>query len=498
MSVSDFTTEPATDPSTSRVDIANGALLLSAYPGRNGDLDTDLSDLRDKGAARLISLTPEAEMAALGVRDLPAMARLAGLAWHHVPIADFGVPEGEALVRWRDLSPRIHRALEGREQIAIHCRAGLGRSGTLAALILTERGIAPADAIARVRAARPGAIETQAQEAFIHAQGEYGDERERKIHASLIAGAIGDSLGAEIEFKSLAAIRRLLPLGLTDLPPHAGLRGAITDDTQMTLFTAEGLMDAIRDGGDPVLHVQDALLRWKETQACNPDGTETGLAADPRLHVARAPGTTCMSALGFQATPRGGPARNDSKGCGTIMRVAPVAFLVARDGVQEAALRTSALTHGHPTGQYAAAFWAELLADVMAGASLECAARHLVRVYTQWPEAGETVAAVNAALSAPRDGRPETVEGLGGGWIAEEALAIGLHACLAGQTLEQGFEIAVMHGGDSDSTGSIAGNMLGLIHADAVLSHRFASMVECADLIRRLARDVARAPLLPA
>jgi hypothetical protein len=95
-------------------------------------------------------------------------------------------------------------------------------------------------------------------------------------------------------------------------------------------------------------------------------------------------------------------------------------------------------------------------------------------------------------LRPRQDGRPETVESLGGGWTAEEALAIALYACLRGSGLDECLRIAVTHGGDSDSTGAIAGNMLGVMIPDAVLSHPWATVIQGADIIGRLARDHAR------
>lgn len=103
----------------------------------------------------------------------------------------------------------------------------------------------------------------------------------------------------------------------------------------------------------------------------------------------------------------------------------------------------------------------------------------------------ETAKAIQAVLAAPRDGSPETAESLGGGWVAEEALAIALYAASAAADFEEGLRIAVTHGGDSDSTGAVVGNLLGLIYPDQVLSHRWAWQIECADLISRLARDLA-------
>ena len=300
-----------------------------------------------------------------------------GMDWYHFPIRDLDAPTPEAMQKWRNLSPHLHQTLENGGRLLIHCRGGLGRAGTVAALLLVERGRSAAEAMAMVRAARPGAIETPEQERLVVSHGQHEGLRPIQLHASLLGGAIGDSLGAEIEFLSLAEIRRRHPSGITDLPPHMGLRGAITDDTQMTLFTAEGIVRALIRGTlkgicHPPSVIHHALLRWYKTQGGKPKAQtdDVGLIEDQRLWVCRAPGNTCLSSLG-ESAHFGDTARNNSKGCGTIMRVAPIALMFPRDQVCRMAIETSALTHGHVTGQLAAAAWAEMLADVAAGAALE-------------------------------------------------------------------------------------------------------------------------------
>ena len=346
-----------------------------------------------------------------------------------------------------------------------------------------------------VRAARPGAIVTRAQERLVTDYARHEGPPLIRLHASLLGGAIGDSLGAEIEFLSLAEIRRRFPDGISELPPHMGLHGAITDDTQMTLFTAEGILRArVRGVLKGICHppsvIHHALLRWYRTQGGNPkvQTDDVGLINDPRLRVCRAPGNTCLSSLAASAH-FGDLARNKSKGCGTIMRVAPVGLMFRRDQVRSLAIKTSALTHGHRTGQLAAAAWAEMLADVTAGADLVESATRTAETYAQLTGGEETARAIQAALCAPRDGTGETVESLGGGWTAEEALSIALYACLAGDSFEEALLIAATHGGDSDSTAAIAGNMLGLLDPEAVLRHRWAEIVEGADIISQLVRD---------
>jgi ADP-ribosylglycohydrolase len=169
------------------------------------------------------------------------------------------------------------------------------------------------------------------------------------------------------------------------------------------------------------------------------------------------------------------------------MRVAPVGLFGGPD-VADLAMTTSALTHGHLTGQEAAADWALILNDVLNGETPEEAARKVSDRF-----GSETRRALQAALGAPRDGRPETVAGLGGGWVAEEALAIALYAALTASSFEEGLRIAVTHGGDSDSTRAIAGGLLGLVYPAEVMAHSWRREIECADLIDRLARDLYRA-----
>lgn len=360
---------------------------------------------------------------------------------------------------WGKLSPRLHRIIESGGRIIVHCRGGLGRAGTIAALLLTERGWSAPSAVSDVRFLRPSTIETGEQERWLTDHSRHYGLPGIRLHASLLGGAFGDSLGSEIEFLSLEAIRRQYPDGISELPSQQGLRGAITDDTQMTLFTAEGIIRAhVRGALKGICHppsvVHHALLRWYRTQGEKPqiETDNIGLISDQRLWMRRAPGSTCLSALSesqhFRAI-----AKNKSKGCGTIMRVAPVALMVPRDQVQSTAIDTSALTHGHPTGQLAAAAWAEMLADVATGTKIEDAAANTATTYARLEGSQETVRAIRNALDAPRDGTPEIVEALGGGWTAEEALSIALYACLAGNTFDEGLQIAVLHSGDSDSTG---------------------------------------------
>ena len=200
---------------------------------------------------------------------------------------------------------------------------------------------------------------------------------------------------------------------------------------------------------------------------------------------------TCMSSL-REARVLGQPASNNSKGCGTIMRVAPLAFGVPRENLRKYAISTSALTHGHPLGQLAAAAWAEIIADVVANNHLEETAKAISKQYQNISEDGAIISqAIDLAINAPRDGTPETVETLGKGWNAVEALSIALYACLSTQNLDSGLQCALIHSGDSDSTAAIAGNLLGVMYPDEVFSHPLIKGLEGRNIIEDIAFKLA-------
>lgn len=318
---------------------------------------------------------------------------------------------------------------------------------------------------------------------------------------------MGDALGAPVEFDSRADIeKRFGPGGIADYVPAYGGLGTITDDTQMTLFTAEGLIRGwVRlqvDGG--VYYpssVGQAYARWLLTQGERPRTGEVSpsgwLIDHPALHSRRAPGTTCLSAL-REVTEVGRPARNTSKGCGGVMRVAPVALLGRQVGVDgqevfELAVALAALTHGHPTGSLTAGVLAVVVFEALGGASVAEAVAAAMDILGYADDHGETLAAVSDAVRMADSGLPEAdaIERLGEGWVAEEALAISLYCALVARDFSHGVVTAVNHGGDSDSTGAITGNILGAVRGAAEIPPRWLESLELIDVITEIADDLA-------
>jgi ADP-ribosylglycohydrolase len=300
-----------------------------------------------------------------------------------------------------------------------------------------------------------------------------------RVRGCLLGGAIGDALGGPVEFQDARTILAAHPDGVRTFVAGGNdwPAGTVTDDTQMTLFTVEGLIRAgvrtDRGLGLTVAVTHHAYDRWLDTQLLpGPSGTRDGwLIREQWLYARRAPGNTCLSALGTarkggDRIPQfGGQAANDSKGCGGVMRAAPFGLLprswVDAARAFKAASEAAGYTHGHPTGKLASGALAAIVHELCAGADLATALDSAQALLTEHPGHEETSTALAAARELAASGvKPgvEAVERLGGGWIAEEALAIGVYAALAYPEPEQFLDalaLAVTHSGDSDSTGSI-------------------------------------------
>ncbi|NMC73131.1 MAG: ADP-ribosylglycohydrolase family protein [Geobacteraceae bacterium] len=335
----------------------------------------------------------------------------------------------------------------------------------------------------------------------------------------LLGGAAGDALGWPVEFLSLAEIRRRFgPEGIRDFAETEGGIGAITDDTQMTLFTAEGLLREYRrsrETGAPAdypVAIYRAYLRWLHTQgevSRDPafrDCLDGDLLKVQELHHRRAPGSTCLSALIAGKMGTVDHPVNTSKGCGGVMRVAPVGLFCralpdAGDdrARSELAFRlgcdAAAITHGHPLGYLPAGFLASMIFFLVSGRTLEDSIGDAMLILVERPEYEKsTLAALiaRAVRSGLRDKPcPETIERLGGGWVGEEALAISLYCALAAKwDFAKGVRLAVNHSGDSDSTGAIAGNILGALVGRGAVPGEWGERVEMREVVAGIGTEI--------
>lgn len=339
-----------------------------------------------------------------------------------------------------------------------------------------------------------------------------------RIRGCLIGGAAGDALGYAVEFDSLKTIRkRYGEAGITKYEKDFSTGVAVfSDDTQMTLFTADGIMAAM-DAGVTVPasrklypYVYSAYLDWYRTQGGTParerikDIPHSSLMDVPDLNVRRAPGITCMNALSSPKKRDLYKPINSSKGCGGIMRTAPVGLLypdASLTEIVEMGAEISAITHGHPLGCFPSGIFSAIVRQavysdeerslaVMIGNAVN-AARELYGRSDCWDD---LEALIDKAVCMAGNARSDTdnIRELGEGWVAEETLAIAVYCALRYEhDFSGGIIAAVNHSGDSDSTGAVTGNILGALHGYESIDDKWKRELEMKGLLLRMADRMA-------
>lgn len=349
-----------------------------------------------------------------------------------------------------------------------------------------------------------------------------------KVKGCIVGGAIGDALGYPVEFmRSTDIHNRLGPQGITRLYLSQNGIAEFSDDTQMTLFTATGLLAAeakmnsagVMDDSFWKESVKHHLIDWFCTQNMTRLEKHYSWLYDvPELQSQRAPGVTCLGAL--KNLVDGLVRVNNSKGCGGIMRTAPVALC---RGLRESktpgfmyklAGELSDLTHNHPLGFIPSAMLVMImnkithldtefdrlalekvvLSSVLEIGKVEYDNGTSVVTYDKFfGDVGELCCLILKAVDFAAEDRPdeECITELGKGTTGETALAIALYCALRHtESFEDAVVAAVNHGGDSDSTGAICGNLMGLIHGYGAIPQYFKDDLELLPILEEVATDL--------
>ena len=322
-----------------------------------------------------------------------------------------------------------------------------------------------------------------------------------RFRGCLLGGAIGDALGFPVEFLSISSIKRSYgEKGICQLRIRGG-EAKFSDDTQMTLFTAEGLVKAKSRGVTLKRSIYLSYLDWLKTQN---ESFETyggeGLLGVPTLHSSRAPGHTCLSALRSGIEGSVSVPVNSSKGCGGVMRTAPVAlFCFARganiQGADELSAEAAAITHGHALGYLPSYALNHILYGILEGKELRAAIEDALDAtrerfaYDELAEEGIKCLCKAVLLGLNKNVSDEVaISQLGGGWVAEEALAISIYCALKhSDDFVSAIVAAVNHDGDSDSTGAITGNIIGAYLGAESIPEEFSNPIEARDVIIEMA-----------
>lgn len=321
-----------------------------------------------------------------------------------------------------------------------------------------------------------------------------------KIRGSLLGGAIGDALGYQIEFK-----RNIKEKEITRFKD----KGIISDDTQMTLFTANALIwrETCSSLNSISMTPADAIYLgykdWLDTQKNTKGENSISWIKDiPELNIQRAPGYTCINALSSGKKGTIKEHINNSKGCGAVMRVAPIGLYIKNEidaGI--IAAEASAITHGHPLGIIPSYVFASMISlivykDLDILSSLQQSINGLLTNYNIFNKNDMNFFAelMNKAvkLSSSNLSDQEAISELGEGWVAEEALAIAIYSCLKHlNSFEDTIVCAINHDGDSDSTGSIAGNIIGAFLGERAIPNYYLNNLELKDIIGEIANDLS-------
>lgn len=484
------------------------------------DLDIDLKVIQEWGAQAFVNLMEDHEYNLLRVPDFEEKVKTYPMEYYHLPITDVQAPDRIFERLWKEAGPRLHNILNKGGKILIHCRGGLGRTGTVAAKLLVESGMSPEKAIKAVRIARSGTIENREQENYVLQCSPVSHRLSKDFFAGcLLGGAVGDALGAAVEFSSLHEIQsRYGKDGIKAYAPCYGRKGAITDDTQMTLFTAEGILRSYNremQRGIPASYnnmLHRAYLRWLNTQGVQSGHEDFNISQNgwlltiKELHQKRAPGNTCISSLKSNRMGTLGKPVNDSKGCGGVMRVAPIGLFGALNhgsaslekrlnAVFDLGCESAAITHGHPSGYLPAGCLAAIIAAIIAGNTLETAINLTLTILEKFENHEETENAIHMAMKLSKNNtyqpEPSIIEKIGGGWVGEEALAISIYCALvSGNDIFKSICLAVNHSGDSDSTGAITGNILGAMYGQTAIPDQWLKDLELKSIIEELANDL--------
>lgn len=327
---------------------------------------------------------------------------------------------------------------------------------------------------------------------------------EDRIKGCLAGGAMGDALGYPVEHLTFEQIvRRFGNDGITQYCLQDG-KALISDDTQLSLFTANGVLNYLTRRKEPDLPIDDpcddvmaAYVDWLKTQGFGDaiiDPDECWLLKVKELFAIRNPGATCIQSIGNFCT--GKEIENNSKGCGGLMRTAPHAMVSGND---THAASLAKLTHLHPLGYMPSFVLNHILVLLLKEKDLSFAiedalkaGRNEYSASCYWIELERIVnKACELALNDLSDN--ENIKNLGLGWVAEETLAIAIYCALRHcEDFSAGIIAAVNHDGDSDSTGSVTGNILGTLLGYDRIDKKWKENLELFDIILKMAEDLNR------
>ncbi len=338
----------------------------------------------------------------------------------------------------------------------------------------------------------------------------YPKNSKDNFRACLIGGAIGDAVGRPIERVRIGEIKnRYGEDGIQDMAT-VGMKGRFTDDTQMTIFTADGLIKSALKTGDTeeapdYKTVYESYKDWYKTQT---EGrkNEPEIMQDrgwigklDELYYPNGAGRTTLGAMesGIMGTPEN--PINNANSCGAVMRVAPAGLMYHEDPKMafDVGVRCGAMTHSGAEAYLPAGVFAAMIAYIVQGETLENALDKSIDILKEYDQSEASAKLVKLLEDAKEYAKDDSldhevaIDKLGKGWRGDEALAITAYCVLKEPNdFKKAVLMAVNHDGDSDSTGAMVGNILGAHLGSDEIPQDWAENVEISEEIKELADDL--------
>jgi protein-tyrosine phosphatase len=158
---------PLTHNLNQKIGISHCPGKLSGKIGSSMQLHSDLKSLKKQGVYCIVTLVDDSEIVDLGIKNFTNSISKFNFRHYCEIIKDRSIPSVDQSDNIKALLKNIRNQISLEKNVLVHCNAGLGRSGLIAALLVKIMGVFP-DSISHIRRYRPGAIETKEQEDFIN------------------------------------------------------------------------------------------------------------------------------------------------------------------------------------------------------------------------------------------------------------------------------------------------------------------------------------------
>ena len=329
---------------------------------------------------------------------------------------------------------------------------------------------------------------------FTSSKVKFAPTKIERFEGCLLGSAIGDAFGAPIEFMKINKIKKTFgSQGLTELVKDKNKTFSISDDTQLTLFTADGLIKSALKNKSKINYsiIFNSYKDWYKLCTLGKNVNSGWISKIEGLKGKTRSGNTCMSVFSNNSYGSIQTPLNQSRTCGGVMRVSPIG-LFYNSSAKEAfdiATNCTALSHGHPDAYLSAGVYAAIIADIVQDKPIEIAIKNSLKILKSKKDSEHLVEQIEKAVDLAK--KESDISQLGMGWNGDEAIAMAIYSVLKHpNNYKQTIITAANHSGDSDTVASIAGGISGAYLGINSIPKDFTEKIEQRNALKTLAEDL--------